>query len=36
MTPEEAQIVKAHADSIVAILYRNADIEKLNSLEDIE
>jgi hypothetical protein len=36
MTPEEAQMVKAHADAIAAILYRDADTEKLNSLEDIE
>ncbi len=36
MTPEEEQIVKAHADEIAAILYRNTDPEKLNSLEDIE
>lgn len=36
MTPEEEQIVKAHADAIAAILYRNTDPEKLNSLEDIE
>jgi hypothetical protein len=36
MTPEEAQILKAHADEIAAILYRNTDPETLNSLEAIE
>lgn len=36
MTPEEAQMLKAHADEIAAILYRNTDPTTLNSLEAIE
>jgi hypothetical protein len=36
MTPEEAQMLKAHADEIAAILYRNTDPTTLKSLEDIE
>jgi hypothetical protein len=36
MTPEEQQIIKAHADGIAAILYRNTDEAKLQSLEGIE
>jgi hypothetical protein len=36
MTPEEEQAVKAHADAIATILYRNTDPETLNTLEDIE
>jgi hypothetical protein len=36
MTPEEEQMVKAHADAIAAILWGNTNPEKLNSLEDIE
>jgi hypothetical protein len=36
MTPEEEQMVKMHADAIAAILYRDTDPEKLNSLGDIE
>jgi hypothetical protein len=36
MTPQEEQTLKAHADAIAAILYRNTDAKTLNSLEDIE
>jgi hypothetical protein len=36
MTPEEEQTLKAHADSIAAILYCHTDPETLNTLEDIE
>jgi hypothetical protein len=36
MTPEEQQAIKTHADAIAAILYRNTDQEKLQSLEGIE
>jgi hypothetical protein len=36
MTPEEEQSLKAHADEIAAILYRNTDPKTLKSLEDIE
>lgn len=36
MTPEEQQAIKIHADAIAAILYRNTDEAKLQSLEGIE
>jgi hypothetical protein len=36
MTPKEQQALKTHADAIAAILYRNTDQEKLQSLEGIE
>jgi hypothetical protein len=36
MTPEEAQMLRAHTDEIAAILYRNTDPTTLKSLEDIE
>jgi hypothetical protein len=36
MTPEEKEAIKAHADAIAAILYKNTDVEALQSLEDIE
>lgn len=36
MTPEEQQAIKTHADAIAAILYRNTDEAKLQSLEGIE
>jgi hypothetical protein len=36
MTPEEQQAIKTHANAIAAILYQNTDVEKLQSLEDIE
>jgi hypothetical protein len=36
MTPEEKQTVKAHLDAVADILYQNTDVEKLQSLEDIE
>jgi hypothetical protein len=36
MTPEEAQAVQAHVESIAAILYANTDPEKLKTLEGIE
>ena len=36
MTPEEQQAIKTHADAIAAILYRNTDEEKLQSLAGIE
>jgi hypothetical protein len=36
MTPEEKQALKTHADAIAAILYKNTDVEALQSLEDIE
>jgi hypothetical protein len=36
MTPEEQQAIKTHADAIAAILYRNTDESKLQSLEGIE
>jgi hypothetical protein len=36
MTPEEQQSIKTHADAIAAILYRNTDEAKLQSLEGIE
>lgn len=36
MTPEEKQTVKAYLDADAAILYQNTDVEKLQSLEDIE
>ncbi len=36
MTPEEKQTIKVHLDAVAAILYQNTDVEKLQSLEDIE
>jgi hypothetical protein len=36
MTPQEQQAIKTHADAIAAILYRNTDESKLQSLEGIE
>jgi hypothetical protein len=36
MTPEDQQAIKTYADAIAAILYRNTDEAKLNSLEGIE
>lgn len=36
MTPEEKEVIKAHADAIAAILYKNTNVEALQSLEDIE
>jgi hypothetical protein len=36
MTPEEKQAIKTHADAIAAILYQNTEVDKLQSLEDIE
>lgn len=36
MTPEEQQAIKTHANAIAAILDRNTDQEKLQSLEGIE
>jgi hypothetical protein len=36
MTPEKKEAIKAHADAIAAILYKNTDVESLQSLEDIE
>jgi hypothetical protein len=36
MTPEEQQSIKTHTAAIAAILYRNTDEVKLQSLEGIE
>jgi hypothetical protein len=32
MTPAEKEAIKVHADAIAAILYKNTDIEALQSL----
>lgn len=36
MTPEEQQAIKIHANAIAAILYRNTEEAKLESLAGIE
>jgi hypothetical protein len=36
MTPEEKEAIKVHADAIATILYKNTDVEALQSLEAIE
>jgi hypothetical protein len=36
MTTEEAQMLRAHADEIAVVLYRNTAPTTLKSLEDIE
>ena len=36
MTPEDSQALKEHTQAIAAILYRDQNPQKLQSLEDIE
>lgn len=36
MTPEKAEELKTHLQAIAAILYEETQLEKLNTLEEIE